>query len=134
MQSNNLRQGGPVAVTPQIKLNTKLELPGEMFKINPGPCMAVSEIGAVGHIAPLLALQVTDVQTRPALEMSLMNEPSAAAGQALNAVTVKLVFASAASVLTTLVLEMPKLALTGIVTVARIALSDGTGSMMPLGD
>ena len=80
--------------------------------------MAVSEISAVGHIAPPLALQVTDVQTRPALEMSLMNEPSAAAGQALNAVTVKLVVASAASVLTTLVLVMPKLALTGIVTVA----------------
>lgn len=81
-------QGSPVAVTLQITVNIKLELPGKVAKLKPVPCMVAIEIGALGQIAPPLALQVTDVQSSPALETSLTIVPSAAAGPSLKAVTV----------------------------------------------
>ena len=78
----------PVAVTPHNSENASDELAGKMGRLTPDPCNAARDMGALGHTAPPLALQLIDEQLRPVVVGSFSTLPSAAAGPLLLAVMV----------------------------------------------
>ena len=73
----------PVAVTPQVSVNTRLELAGNDGMARPA-WNAARLIGAAGHTAaPLVTAQVTAVQARPGATGSVTMAPAASDGPVL---------------------------------------------------
>lgn len=79
----------PVAVTPQVTLNDKVELAlNEGVMVSPAPCKALMVRGDGQLAVPVVTAQDTVVQLRPVAAGSFRTVPGAAAGPILATVMV----------------------------------------------